>query len=48
MLVIEALTILLNGNTQNASVFRESDGAKCALSLVPFPDSRNHALGMVF
>lgn len=47
-LVIEALTTLLNGNTNNANVFRESGGAKCALALVPFADSRYQALGKAF
>lgn len=46
-LVIEALTMLLNGNTSNANVFRESGGAKCALALVPFADSRYQALGII-
>ncbi|KAL1139731.1 hypothetical protein AAG570_006709 [Ranatra chinensis] len=47
MLVIEALTLLLNGNSNNANVFRECGGAKCAHNLVVYPDSRHQALGIV-
>lgn len=44
-LVVEALTYLLSGNSQNAAVFRESGGAKCAIALVPFLECRLQALG---
>jgi len=46
-LVMEALTTLLAGNAQNASVFRECGGASCAHSLVPYIDCRYQALGIV-
>ncbi|KAJ4438846.1 hypothetical protein ANN_14799 [Periplaneta americana] len=45
MLVMEALTLLLNGNSNNASVFRESGGARCAHNLVPYPECRQQVLG---
>lgn len=48
LLVIEALITLLNGNNNNATIFRESGGAKCALSLVVHADCRHQALGMMF
>lgn len=44
-LVVEALTYLLSGNSQNAAVFRESGGAKCAIALVPYLECRLQALG---
>ncbi|XP_073985786.1 WD repeat and FYVE domain containing 3 bchs [Rhodnius prolixus] len=47
MMVIEALSCLLNSNTNNANVFRESGGAKCALNLVLFDRCRHQALGVV-
>ncbi|XP_014261988.1 WD repeat and FYVE domain-containing protein 3 isoform X2 [Cimex lectularius] len=47
MLVIEALTSLLNGNTSNANIFRESGGAKCALNMVLYPECRHQILGIV-
>ncbi|XP_063865461.1 WD repeat and FYVE domain-containing protein 3-like isoform X1 [Scylla paramamosain] len=46
-LVVEALTYLLSGNSQNAAVFRESGGAKCAVALVPFLECRSQALGVM-
>ncbi|XP_050700499.1 WD repeat and FYVE domain-containing protein 3-like isoform X2 [Eriocheir sinensis] len=46
-LVVEALTFLLSGNSQNAAVFRESGGAKCAIALVPFLECRLQALGVM-
>jgi hypothetical protein len=45
MLVMEALTLLLNGNANNASVFRECGGARCAHNLVPYPECRQQVLG---
>ena len=45
MLVMEALTLLLSGNANNASVFRESGGARCAHNLVPYPECRQQVLG---
>ncbi|KAF7990932.1 hypothetical protein HCN44_000737 [Aphidius gifuensis] len=47
VLVMDALTILLAGNVQNANVFRECTGARCAHNLVPFIDCRINALGIV-
>ncbi|XP_067008592.2 WD repeat and FYVE domain-containing protein 3 [Anabrus simplex] len=46
-LVMEALTLLLSGNAANAGVFRECGGARCAHNLVPYPECRQQALGMV-
>ncbi|XP_058804217.1 WD repeat and FYVE domain-containing protein 3 isoform X1 [Phymastichus coffea] len=46
-LIIEALMILLAGNVQNANVFRECGGARCAHNLVPYLDCRFQALGIV-
>ncbi|KAF6208270.1 hypothetical protein GE061_016724 [Apolygus lucorum] len=46
LLIIEALITLLNGNSNNATIFRESGGAKCALSLVVHADCRHQALGI--
>ncbi|XP_043271793.1 WD repeat and FYVE domain-containing protein 3 isoform X2 [Venturia canescens] len=46
-LVMEALTTLLAGNVQNAKVFRECGGARCAHNLVPYMDCRFPALGIV-
>lgn len=44
-LVMDALTLLLAGNLNNANVFRESGGAKCAHVLVSHVDCRQMALG---
>lgn len=46
-LVMEALTTLLASNIQNANVFRECGGARCAHNLVPYMDCRYQALGIV-
>jgi hypothetical protein len=45
MLVMEALTVLLSGNPNNANVFRECGGARCAHNLVPYPECRQQVLG---
>lgn len=45
--IMEALTTLLAGNVQNANVFRECGGARCAHNLVPYVDCRERALGIV-
>ena len=47
MRVIEALTVLVAGNANNAAVFRECGGARCAHSLVPYLECRKEALGIV-
>nr|XP_037269371.1 WD repeat and FYVE domain-containing protein 3-like isoform X4 [Rhipicephalus microplus] len=46
-LVMETLTVLLNGNSNNASVFRECGGARCAHNLVPYRLCRQQALAVV-
>lgn len=45
-MVIEALTILLAGNSANANLLRECGGAKCVHNLVIYPECRSNALGM--
>lgn len=45
--VLEALTILLSGNNNNANVFRECGGAKCIHDLVKFKHCRPQALGII-
>ncbi|XP_050392525.2 WD repeat and FYVE domain-containing protein 3 [Patella vulgata] len=46
-LVMEALALLLSGNSSNAGVFRECGGARCAHNMVPFVDCRQMALNIV-
>ncbi|GFQ88429.1 WD repeat and FYVE domain-containing protein 3 [Trichonephila clavata] len=46
-LVMDALTALLNSNSGNAGVFRESGGARCAHNMVPYHICRQAALGIV-
>lgn len=46
-LVLEAIGVLLNGNNNNASVFRESGGAKCIHDMVKFKHGRNLILGII-
>lgn len=46
-LVMECLGVLLVGNANNAAVFRESGGARCAHNLIPFNDCRKEALCLV-
>jgi hypothetical protein len=43
--ILEALTILLSGNNNNSSVFRESGGAKCVHEMVKFKHCRDTVLG---
>lgn len=45
--MIESLGILLNGNNSNASVFRESGGAKCIHDMIKYKHNRNHILGIM-
>lgn len=45
--MIESLGILLNGNNNNANVFRESGGAKCTHEMIKFKHNRNHILGIM-
>lgn len=44
MLTMEALTVLLNGNANNANVFRECGGAKCVHSMVQHTACRSQVL----
>lgn len=46
-MVIEAITILLSGNSANANVLRECGGAKCVHGLVIYPECRSNALGKI-
>ncbi|XP_048248442.1 WD repeat and FYVE domain-containing protein 3-like isoform X1 [Haliotis rufescens] len=45
--VMEALAVLLCGNSSNASVFRECGGARCAHNMVPYLGCRQLALNIV-
>lgn len=44
---MEALTILLKSNNNNANVFRESGGAKCIHDMVKHPFCRHQALSII-
>lgn len=44
LLVMEALTVLLQGSHTNAGIFREFGGARCAHNIVKYPQCRQHAL----
>lgn len=46
-LVLEGIGMLLNGNNNNANVFRESGGAKCIQDMLKFCHGRNHILGIM-
>ncbi|MGH0178159.1 UNVERIFIED_CONTAM: hypothetical protein FKN15_076727 [Acipenser sinensis] len=43
-LVMETLTVLLQGSNTNAGVFREFGGARCVHNIVKYPQCREHAL----
>lgn len=45
--MLEAIGVLLSSNNNNASVFRESGGAKCIHEMVKFRHGRNHILGII-
>ena len=45
-LVMECLGVLLVSSANNAAVFRESGGARCAHNLIPFSKCRREALGI--
>lgn len=47
-LVMEGLTALLNGNTNNCNVFRDCGGAKCVHGMVVHESCRTKALGKFF
>lgn len=44
-LVMEGLTALLNGNSNNCNVFRDCGGAKCVHGMVVHESCRSQALG---
>ncbi|XP_076455501.1 WD repeat and FYVE domain-containing protein 3-like isoform X2 [Babylonia areolata] len=46
-LVMEALSVLLTGNSSNAGVFHQCGGARCAHNMVPYPECRQQALNIV-
>lgn len=46
-MVLESLVVLLNGNNNNANVFRESGGAKCIHDMVKFEHCRTEALAII-
>ncbi|XP_013136789.1 PREDICTED: WD repeat and FYVE domain-containing protein 3 [Papilio polytes] len=46
-LVMEGLTALLNGNTNNCNVFRDCGGAKCVHGMVVHESCRTKALGVI-
>ncbi|XP_041084029.1 WD repeat and FYVE domain-containing protein 3 isoform X2 [Polyodon spathula] len=43
-LVMETLTVLLQGSNTNAGIFREFGGARCVHNIVKYPQCREHAL----
>ncbi|XP_053612398.1 WD repeat and FYVE domain-containing protein 3 isoform X1 [Plodia interpunctella] len=46
-LVMEGLTALLNGNTNNCNVFRDCGGAKCVHGMLVHESCRSKALGVI-
>ncbi|XP_066568174.1 WD repeat and FYVE domain-containing protein 3 isoform X2 [Amia ocellicauda] len=46
-LVMETLTVLLQGSNTNAGVFREFGGARCVHNIVRYPQCREHALMII-
>ncbi|KAK9884773.1 hypothetical protein WA026_009003 [Henosepilachna vigintioctopunctata] len=46
-LVVEALTLLLTGNSSNATVLRECGGSKIIHSLVQYPECKFQTLGII-
>uniref|UniRef100_H3A016 Alfy-like armadillo-like repeat domain-containing protein n=1 Tax=Latimeria chalumnae TaxID=7897 RepID=H3A016_LATCH len=47
LLVMETLTVLLQGSNTNAGVFREFGGARCVHNIVKYPQCREHALMII-
>ncbi|XP_006867792.1 PREDICTED: WD repeat and FYVE domain-containing protein 3 isoform X1 [Chrysochloris asiatica] len=47
LLVMETLTVLLQGSNTNAGIFREFGGARCAHNIVKYPQCRQHALMII-
>ncbi|XP_078532420.1 WD repeat and FYVE domain-containing protein 3 isoform X3 [Lissotriton helveticus] len=47
LLVMETLTVLLQGSNTNAGIFREFGGARCVHNIVKYPQCREHALMII-
>ncbi|MBN3292841.1 WDFY3 protein, partial [Polypterus senegalus] len=47
LLVMETLTVLLQGSNTNAAVFREFGGARCVHNIVKYPQCREQALMII-
>ncbi|OXB84085.1 UNVERIFIED_CONTAM: hypothetical protein H355_012203 [Colinus virginianus] len=47
LLVMETLTVLLQGSNTNAGIFREFGGARCVHNIVKYPQCRQHALMII-
>ncbi|XP_047573833.1 WD repeat and FYVE domain-containing protein 3 isoform X8 [Lutra lutra] len=47
LLVMDTLTVLLQGSHTNAGIFREFGGARCAHNIVKYPQCRQHALMII-
>uniref|UniRef100_A0A803TVV1 WD repeat and FYVE domain containing 3 n=1 Tax=Anolis carolinensis TaxID=28377 RepID=A0A803TVV1_ANOCA len=47
LLVMETLTVLLQGSNTNAGVFREFGGARCVHNIVKYPQCRQQALMII-
>ncbi|XP_025070807.1 WD repeat and FYVE domain-containing protein 3 isoform X7 [Alligator sinensis] len=47
LLVMETLTVLLQGSNTNAGIFREFGGARCVHNIVKYPQCRPHALMII-
>ncbi|XP_072261545.1 WD repeat and FYVE domain-containing protein 3 isoform X2 [Pyxicephalus adspersus] len=47
LVVMETLTVLLQGSNTNAGVFREFGGARCVHNIVKYPQCREHALMVI-
>jgi hypothetical protein len=46
-LLMGCLRLLLESNAENAKVFRECGGARCAHNMIPYPKSRTDALRII-
>lgn len=46
-LLMGCLRLLLESNAENAKVFRECGGARCAHNMIPYPNSRTDALRII-
>ncbi|XP_062992252.1 WD repeat and FYVE domain-containing protein 3 isoform X3 [Elgaria multicarinata webbii] len=47
LLVMETLTVLLQGSNTNAGIFREFGGARCVHNIVKYPQCRQQALMII-